>query len=108
MVARKKVEYLDDVSDSSLRGKIEWSAANMRDAEAMQKDCCLIEAAIATDRTVISLDNTARALFAAAACNVGELRSIVWVNPERVEEEPILWLENGARSERKRRLKAPD
>jgi len=46
-----------------------------------------------------------RKLFAAASSKVGELRTVVWVNPKQSEEEPILWLENGARAERKRLLR---
>ena len=62
----------------------------------MYKDACLIEAALATDRTVASLDESVRALFRQATDQVGELRAIVWVNPEREEDDPILWLKRGA------------
>ena len=53
----------------------------------MRKDFHLLEAAWATDQTIISLDETIRQLFARAAQRVGEIRDIVWVNPERTEEE---------------------
>jgi len=66
----------------------------------------LIEAAIATDRIVISLDdNTARRFFGRVAVQVDELKEIVWVNPPKIEEEkPIEWLENGAKPEKERML----
>ena len=70
----------------------------------MYRDACLIEAALATDRTVASLDEQVRALFRQAADQVGELRAIVWVNPEREEDDPILWLERGAPVEPDRML----
>ncbi len=70
----------------------------------MRKDYRLIEAAIVTDRIVISLDETVRILFAAVVRSVGKLRNIVWVNPSRTEEEFILWLENGAKPEKRRLL----
>jgi hypothetical protein len=64
----------------------------------------LIEAAKTTDETVISLDETVRNLFISAARHVGELRTIVWINPDKTEEQPITWLENGAKHEKKRSL----
>ena len=70
----------------------------------MYKDACLIEAALATDRTVASLDESVRSLFRRAAGQVGELRAIVWVNPELEEDEPIPWLERGALAEPDRML----
>lgn len=61
---------------------------------------------MATDRTVISLDdNTARKFFSKAAAQVDELKDIVWVNPDKVEEEKAIeWLEKGAEAERDRLL----
>ncbi len=70
----------------------------------MYKDACLIEATLATDRTVASLDERVRGLFGQAAGQVGELRTIVWVNPEREEETPLLWLKRGAPAEPERTL----
>jgi len=66
----------------------------------------LIEAAIATDRIVISLDdNTARRFFGRVAVQVDELKEIVWVNPAKIEEEkPIEWLEKGAEAQSDRLL----
>ncbi len=73
----------------------------------MQKDFHLLEAALETDKTVISLDQTVRTLFAQAAQQVGEIRDVVWVNPDRtVEEQPIVWLQNGAPNEAHRQLSA--
>lgn len=104
MTARRKVYRLDDVLDNDLRGRIEQVASNERAAEAIRKDYRLIEAAIATDRIVISLDDRARNLFTVAAQSVGNLRDVAWVNPDKAEEQPILWLENGAKPEKRRLL----
>jgi hypothetical protein len=104
MTARRKVRFVNLIVDDELRGKIGRTAARDRDREAMLKDVLLIEAAMETDHTVISLDEAARGLFGKAAQSVGELRSIVWVNPEMVDEHPIPWLENGAKPEKRRRL----
>ena len=106
MMARKKVHLLGNVVNDELRGRVERAAAHAGndEREAMRKDFLLIEAAIATDRIVISLDDTAKGLFAVAARSVGELKNIAWVNPGQAEEQPILWLENGAKSETPRLL----
>lgn len=106
MMARKKVHLLGNVVNDDLRGRVERAAAHAKDheREAIRKDFLLIEAAIATDRIVISLDDTVKGLFAMAARSVGELKNIAWANPGRAEEQLILWLENGAKPETKRLL----
>ena len=71
----------------------------------MLKDTHLIEAANCNDRIVASLDEAARRLFnGLAAAGNQELRSIVWVNPERSEETATDWLDHGASDEAERRL----
>jgi len=73
--------------------------------EEMFKDVHLIEAALDTDKTIISLDdNTARKFFALGSDEFEELKYIVWVNPDRPEETAIEWLENGAPAENQRML----
>jgi hypothetical protein len=108
MVAKKKWNYLEISINGSLWTEIEIIAANVgnkRIAE-MTKDLCLIEAALATDKIVISLDdNTARKFFSEASIKIYELKDIVWVNPDKVDEEqPIEWLRNGAKVESDRLL----
>jgi hypothetical protein len=104
MEGRRKISKPDVYSNEELRDRIKHVAANDREREAMLKDIHLIETAMAADRIVISLDETARKLFIKVATRVGELRDIVWVNPEKMEEEPVSWLENGAKAEKKRKL----
>lgn len=104
MEGRRKVYRPDVSSNEELRDKIKRAATNDKERQAMLKDIHLIETAMAADRIVVSLDETARRLFITVATRVGELRNIVWVNPERAEEEPIHWLENGAKAEKKRKL----
>ncbi len=104
MEARKKVVRVSAPADDNLRDKIKHIASSDKARDAMLKDIHLIEAAKATDQTVIALDETVRNLFAAAGQRVGEMRNIVWVNPDKVEEKSISWLENGAKPEKKRML----
>jgi hypothetical protein len=61
----------------------------------MEKDCLLIEAALATNRIILSLDETARGHFERSCGKVGELRSIMWANPFRPEEGVVTWIRTG-------------
>lgn len=107
MIARKRFIYLNPPRNSTLSDKIEKTANTEKDIEALQKDFRLLQAALATDQTVISLDETIRGLFKQASQSVGEIRGIIWVNPDRIaEEQPIAWLQNGAPPEPHRRLSA--
>lgn len=73
----------------------------------MLKDFHLLGAALETDQIIISLDETIRGLFKGASQQVGEIRNIIWVNPDRTAvEHPIPWLQNGAPPEPHRRLSA--
>jgi len=110
MVARRKLEFLDIPDNEELENKIyiiiETVTGSDKQQIEMIKDLRLIEAAIATDKIVISCDdNTARKFFSRAALQVDELKDIVWVNPTKVEEEkPIEWLEKGAEAQSDRLL----
>ncbi|MEQ9486795.1 hypothetical protein [Coleofasciculus sp. F4-SAH-05] len=106
MVAKRKFVFLNVSVDKELWDKIYRIAGTDRQCAEMFKDLRLLEAAIATDKTVISLDdNTARTFFSQAAVDINALKEIVWVNPDKVEEEtPIEWLQSGAKPESKRLL----
>lgn len=107
MIATKRFHYVVLPQNRALYDKIEAAASQQKDINAMLKDFHLLGAALATDKTVISLDETIRKLFAQTTQQVGEIRNIVWVNPERTtEEQPITWLKNGAPSEAQRQLSA--
>lgn len=104
MVARKKLYIADLAPNEVLREKVGRAAVIERHRKAMLKDMHLIEAAMAADQIVISLDEIVRALFIDSARNVSELRMVIWANPAKTEERCITWLEGGARAEKKRRL----
>ncbi|MDE2992928.1 MAG: hypothetical protein OXU67_03510 [Chloroflexota bacterium] len=100
MYARRKVHYVEIIEDNALREKVLQTSNSADERQELLDDLLLIEAALTTDRTVASLDERVRELFRQAANRVGELRRIVWVNPEREpereEDDPILWLKRGA------------
>ena len=106
MDARKKIDRINPPEDEELQDKITNTASDEDEIEVLRKDFHLLHAALATDQTVISLDETIRGLFKRASQRVGEIRGIIWVNPELTEEEPIIWLQNGAPSEAHRQLSA--
>ncbi len=106
MFARKKLVSVTVSSNEVLHNKIERVAFDDKSRKAMLKDMLLIEAAMATDRVIVSLDEIVRNLFGMAATSIGELRAIVWVNPDKTDEECISWLERGAKAEKKRCLGA--
>lgn len=104
MFARKKAELIDSAEDWVLRGKIDQASPNDKARAAMLKDTHLLEAALVTDEVVVALDETVRALFIEAAISVGEIRNVVWINPDKADEEPLPWLEGGAKPDKKRLL----
>lgn len=105
MVSRGRVIFDEVPPSNRMRREIESSAAaNQRDLKALRKDFHLVEAAIATDRTVVSLDETVRRLFKAAAQSVVAIKKVVWVNPSIAAEQPVKWLRNGAKPENARML----
>jgi hypothetical protein len=104
MLARKKLCIANVARNDELREKIERTAAKEKHRKAMLKDMHLIEAAMATDRVIISLDETVRALFSEAARGVSELRIVLWANPDKTEEGCLVWLEAGAKAETRRYL----
>ena len=99
MVAKKKLCPCNIAVDDDLWCQFEAIAASDKEREIMVKDLRLVEAAIATDRTVISLDNKVRQCFTKVAVDVERLKDIIWVNPAQIAEKPLDWLQNGAEPE---------
>jgi ABC-type dipeptide/oligopeptide/nickel transport system ATPase subunit len=106
MFARKKVELIDSTEDQMLRDRIAETSQNQKARAAMLKDIHLLEATLVTDEIVVALDETVRALFIEVAVSVGEIRNVIWTNPDRADEAPLPWLEGGAKSDKKRCLGA--
>ena len=103
MVGGRSVHWCKAPRDDNLRSRIASAVAEDRQPAA-EKDAHLLEAALSTDRLVASRDETARGIFRDASGSVRELKPITWVNPTRSADDPIRWLEGGARSEAWRRL----
>jgi hypothetical protein len=84
MRSRGKIVSLTIVLNESLRSQVPATGA-------VQKDLHLIEAALVTDRIVISLDDNARASF-----RVDAAKEVIWVNPVAEGGHVIYWLNKGA------------
>jgi hypothetical protein len=104
MEARKKVHRANPGRNTRLRKKIEHFAFRKKDRDAMLKDIHLIEAAMAADHIIASLDESARGLFVSMSKKIGEVGNILWVNPGKDGETPVLWLQYKAKREKKRLL----
>lgn len=103
-VARKKEIQLNSPQDEALRKKIENAATSEKGCAAMLKDVHLLEAALAMDSTVISLDDIVKNLFSTSCQSVGEIKNVVWVNPDEDEGKTQIWLEKGAKPDKNLRL----
>jgi hypothetical protein len=104
MLARGLVDYRRNVANIEFRYRLEQATAEAAVRRILRDDVHLIEAAMATDRLVASLDEQVRWHLRRACRTATELSGIIWVNPDRPEETPIAWLRTGARAERRRML----
>jgi len=104
MIAKKRVKPLNIQANHDLRARLDAIAETDIEREAMWKDIILIEAAIATDKIIISRDEKARNPFQKSAISIKELREILWANPDKPEENAIEWLKQGANPDIERLL----
>ncbi|MEA5533324.1 hypothetical protein [Crocosphaera sp. XPORK-15E] len=105
MIAKKKFKYYENVTLDELRKQIEECAENYKKREAMWKDICLLEAAIITDKIVISLDEKVRQYFSEVSKDIPEIGIIIWLNPAKNKDQVIIWLEDGAVLEQERQMR---
>ncbi len=106
MYAKKKIHDGAIQRNEQLRNSIASAIQDPAPREAAEKDAHLIEAALAGDQIVVSLDDRAREAFSIASRDVQKLTSIVWVNPGKSSEEVPAWLRDGAPDEAYRKLGA--
>lgn len=65
-------------------------------------DLHLIEAALATDGIVVSLDDTVAGHLHDMRTSVSQLRQVIWINPTRAPAKCITWLQQGAEEQQAR------
>jgi hypothetical protein len=105
MTNLKKLRHFHDTPIDALREAMQEHSEDENVVNTMLKDVHLIEAAMATDWRVASLDKTVRNHFARLSAKVHSLRGIVWVNPDNEAERATKWLSDGAPDQEFRRLK---
>ena len=93
-----------NVRDEGLRNEIHKFAPDIHIYKIMRKDIHLLEAALKSDKIVASKDKKAQRHFGIVCQHIGEIRDVVWVNPDNEEEMCIDWLKDGAPAEQHRQL----
>jgi len=104
MNARKKIIRVEVARNDALRARLAELQLDRQTRENVLKDVHLVEAALATDHAILSLDRSARNGFKLAAKGVGLFRQLVWLVPSSPEHKTVEWLEQGAVPEKKRTL----
>ena len=104
MESQKQVESITPAEAEDLRKELVETARSRNQVEAINKDFHLLQAALATDQTIVSRDERIHRLFKNAARQVSEIRDILWANPATEGESACDWLRAGAPPEASRRL----
>lgn len=103
MQSRRKLLDLDE-ADTGLIGALSNLPVLPAEHAIMVKDCHLLEAALGSDKRVISKDEAAYFHFYQASATISQLRKIMWASPMRPKDECEAWLAAGAKPEAKRRV----
>jgi hypothetical protein len=104
MISKRKVVHLTVNLEPELYDAIGDLITVGKQQADILKDALLVEAAVSADKIILSLDNSARTLFVAVAPKVGKIQEIAWVNPTKVEENCLVWLQEGAQPEKHRQI----
>ena len=100
MYGRRRVVKVLPRSQEQLRREI--SKSDPKSAQVMMKDLLLVEAALDSDKRILSRDAAARDCYQALATPRRELRAIHWGTP--TDPPCMVWLESGAPEEGSFRL----
>ena len=100
MRSKRKVVDVPGSRNSEVRTQLAAEALSPTLRRAAEKDLHLVEAAIETDRIVVSLDEGARELL-----RMDATAKIIWVNAVAEGGRTIYWLRRGAKPLRRWRLK---
>lgn len=105
-VVRVSVDPVRQIDLANLITEIEEWPPSWR--EAAIKDLLLVVAAWESDELVASGDDRVRKLFGKLTSSSPDLGRITWVNPSQPAENPLRWLEAGARRDHERQLGAEE
>lgn len=90
------IEDIHDVRDETLREKILGCFPSDSVKKKVKKDIHLIEAALKTDKKILSNDQKERKKYCHASSSVTELNAIIWVNHLKNHDQVVNWLRCGA------------
>ena len=77
MAARRKLQSKVVPAPLQLR----WDRYSNGAREAIEKDCCILEAALAADHVVVTLDEALRQALSEQRDGQAVFRSLCWINP---------------------------
>ena len=104
MTNLRKMILVPEPERSDLREQIADAVDDVGYRNNILKDVHLLEAALVTDKTVISGDKTAKSAYRRLAKTIPCLGGIIWVNPLEEREQAVEWLKRGAPPEKERML----
>lgn len=104
MTARALICRVADGTHRKVANALARSSLTQAQKKAAQKDFHLVSSALATEQTILSNDDEARNILAAAAAEIDQLQELIWVNPSNVHENCNQWLAEGAKPEQQRYL----
>lgn len=97
MTARKRVERGTPPPHAAIRRALRRKQRDGSTLAAVEKDLPLIDAALASERRVLSLDDRAQRQFAALARTVRALREVHWAGPH--QDGCVEWIRGGAQND---------
>ena len=104
MEARRRVKPLGEEPQSGLLGALGKLSFTPEVRKIVEKDCHLVEAALATDCCILSKDERAYLHYYFAAEHLSQLRRVMWASPVRPADDCANWVAAGAKPDAKRRI----
>jgi hypothetical protein len=106
MMSKKKLDVCNPAPlNQTLRDQIAGLTLKKSDKRILMKDVHLVEAALLADKIIFSCDEECRRLFALASRQIGDLGTLIWINPDSDAEECREWLKRGAPYDKRKTLK---
>ena len=108
MHGRKGIVFPLIHENPSLRARISKHAPEESITLIILKDVHLIDAALATDNRIVSMDKRAFNHLRKLASHLPEIHQLALVNPEVPDPDPVQWLKDGAPLSEQYKLLRPD
>jgi hypothetical protein len=98
MESFRRLDAVPEAPMSELRERISQGLPLEANRSQALKDVHLVEAALRSDKSIVSQETLARNLFAMVPGQPKILDGIAWVDPVEHQAEAMAWLESGARA----------